>query len=113
MRTRLHGRNCVHSSYFGRVHRASLRTQAVRTSQGYYLNLPNPAPRTHARLKHSDPQLRTTSFPLHEHALQDCWAQDSAARPSMQEVVPRLIAIREMDALSTYTGNGPSCCTIC
>ena len=48
-----------------------------------------------------------------QHALQDCWAQDSAARPSMQEVVPRLIAIREMDALSTYTGNGPSCCTIC
>ena len=44
---------------------------------------------------------------------QDCWAQQPAARPSMQEVVPRLIAIREMDALSTYTGNGPSCCTIC
>ena len=58
------------------------------------------------------PHIQPSSCPL-QHALQDCWAQDPAARQSMQEVVPRLIAIKEKDVLSTLSGDGPACCTIC
>ncbi len=45
--------------------------------------------------------------------IDDCWAQDPEARPSMQQVVERMQDIQELGVLSTYEGGGPGCCVIC
>lgn len=50
-----------------------------------------------------------------DSAAQDCWAQEPAARPSMNSVVTRLEAIKASGEMANAggAGGGGCCCTIC